>query len=133
MLAQLQQKYQRSILEVEDLSTCPTLQFKAKYGLIPWLYFKNEQWQEIEIKPVFLCNSGETMLSSALAGEGITMYPYWWVKDHLDSGELVEVPVNYPVSNRQDPNLDVFMLYQQAKYKIPKIKNCVDFILQQLG
>jgi len=61
------------------------------------------------------------------------MYVHWWIKDYLTSGELVEVPVELPVSNRQNPNLDIFLLYQQAKYKIPKIINCVDFIIQQLA
>ncbi|WP_432472837.1 LysR family transcriptional regulator [Amphritea sp. HPY] len=133
LLQDLQTRYDTTVLSVEDLQTCPTLQYKGKYGALTWWCLRNNQWQTIEINPVFWCNSGETLLEATLAGEGLSLFPFWWVSPYLASGELVEVPVDLPLSNRQNQNLDVFILYQQAKYKIPKIKLCVDFIIQHLG
>mgnify|MGYP000061569245 FL=1 len=85
------------------------------------------------LKPVFVCNSGESLLTAALAHDGLALLPLWWVKDELASSTLVEVPVDQTISNRPHAELDTFILYQQAKYQIPKIKHCVDFILQHLG
>jgi len=31
------------------------------------------------------------------------------------------------------PSVDLFILYQQGKYQIPKIKHCVDFLIRHLG
>lgn len=133
LLHNLQARFGKPVLTAEELKTCPTLQYRGKYGLLSWWCFRNDKWEGIEINPVFWCNNGETLLEATLAHEGLSLYPFWWIEDYLASGELIEVPVDSPVSNRQNPNLDVFLLYQQAKYKIPKIKHCADFIIQHLG
>lgn len=133
LLRKLQIQYDKPVLSVEDLKSCPTLQFSANFEKFSWWCFKNETWQKIEINPVLLCNSGEALLAATVAHEGLSLYPLWWVEEYLNSGELVEVPFELPISNRQNQSLDVFILYQQAKYKIPKIKHCVDFIMQHLG
>lgn len=133
LLQDLQKQYGNTVLSTEDLKTCPTLQYKGKYGVLSWWCLRNDQWETIDINPVFWCNNGETLLEATLAGEGLSLFPVWWVNPYLASGELIEVPVDFPLSNRQNQNLDVYILYQQAKYKIPKIKHCIDFIIQHLG
>jgi len=133
LLNTLKERYGTKVLTAEDLKTCPTLQYKTAHGVIPWWQLRDNKWQEVKINPILWCNSSETVMAAILAHEGLSLYPHWWVKDYLVSGELVEVPVDYPISNLQRSNLDVFLLYQQAKYKIPKIKLCIDFIVQHLG
>ncbi|MGF1734258.1 LysR family transcriptional regulator [Photobacterium satsumensis] len=133
LLCDLQKRYDKLVLNAKDLETCPTLQYSGKHGHTSWWQFKGEVWNKIEINPVLRCNNGETLLAAVLAHEGLSLYPFWWVKDYLASGELLEVPVDSPVSIYQSPNFDVFILYQQAKYKVPKIQRCVDFIIQHLG
>jgi len=132
LLQKLQTQYEKSEFSIEDLKSCPTLQFSAKFEQFSWWCFNEEAWQKIEINPVLWCNSGEALLAATLAHEGLSLYPLWWVEMYLNSGALVEVPFELPISNRQNQSLDVFILYQQAKYKIPKIKHCVDFIIQHL-
>lgn len=132
LLQMLQAKYGHSVLTIEDLKTSPTLQYKGKYGALAWWHQRSERWETTDITPVFWCNNGETLLEATLAGEGLTLFPLWWINSYLLSGDLVEVPVNMPISNRQTQNHDVFILYQQAKYQIPKIKHCVDFIIQHI-
>ena len=133
LLRSLQEHYGKTVLSVADIESCPTLQYRGTHGPFSWWAFNGRTWEKITINPVLLCNNGETLLVAALAHEGLALYPFWWIKDHLASGELIEVPVDLPVSSRQKTNLDIFILYQQAKYQIPKIKHCVDFILQHLG
>jgi len=133
LVRDLQERYGKPILSAEDLETCPTLQYLGKHGHASWWQLKDEVWNKIEINPVLRCNNGETLLVAALAHQGLSLYPFWWVKDYLVSGELIEVPVDSPVSIHQSPDFDIFILYQQAKYKIPKIKRCIDFIIQHHG
>lgn len=133
LLRDLQQRYGKTVLSAENLETCPALQYRGQYGHASWWQLKDDIWNKIEINPVLRCNNGETLLAAVLAHQGLSLYPFWWVKDHLASGELVEVPVDSPISINQNPDFDIFILYQQAKYKIPKIQRCVDFIIQHLG
>lgn len=133
LLGTLKKRYGKEVFNAEDLSSFPTLQYRGAHGPIPWWQLRDSKWEEIKINPVLWCNSSETMMAAILAHEGVSLYPHWWVKDYLASGELIEVPVEHPISNLQRSNLGVYLLYQQAKYKIPKIKLCIDFIMQHIN
>ena len=133
LLSELQTKLGKSIFAIEDLKTCPILQFSAKFEIFSWWYLQDEQWQKIEISPVMMCNSGDALLASTLAHQGLSLFPAWWVEQYLGTKELIEVPIEYPVSNIPNHTMGIYLLYQKAKYKIPKIKHCVDFINQQLA
>ena len=128
----LQARFDKQVLSVNDLERAPTLQYSEKYKHYPWWALQNDQWQKIDINSVLRSNNGEALLAATLAGEGLSLFPVWWIRQHLAEGKLVELPVESPVSNQPNPNLDIFLLYQQAKYRIPKIKCCIDFILQRL-
>jgi len=132
LLHSLQKKYNRNVLSVSDLKTSPTLQYKGMHGALTWWNQRGEVWEATDITPVFWCNSGEVLLEATLASEGISLFPYWWVASYLASGDLVEVPLNMPISNRKTQNYDIFILYQQEKYQIPKIKHCIDFIINHI-
>lgn len=133
LLCDLQKRYGKTIFSVEDLKTCPALQNRGQHGSVIWWALRDDRWDKIEVNPVLYCNSGDTLLAATLAHEGLSVYPYWWVKDYLSTGALVEVPLETAVSIYPKVDFDLFILYQQAKYKIPKIKCCVDFIMRHLS
>ncbi|AIW15602.1 LysR family transcriptional regulator [Vibrio tubiashii] len=132
LVARLQQQFGRDILSVNDLEQCPTLQYRAPKGLLSWWVCDNEMWVEVNVQPVLTSNSGEALISSALAGDGLALYPAWWAQQYLATNELIEVPITTPISSLKSNQLDIFVLYPQAKYQIPKVKNCVDFIVANL-
>ncbi|WDE07802.1 LysR family transcriptional regulator [Thalassomonas viridans] len=133
LLAQLQATYGKEKLGFEELKTCPCIQIRSPRGLIDWWQQEDDDWQKIPISPVLTCNDSETILDAVLAGEGLLISALWEVQEALASGELVEVPTEKPVSYGKIPEVDLFILYQQGKYQIPKIKHCVDFLIRHLG
>ena len=133
MLKKLQKQFGKTALSAEDLGSCPTMQYRAGKGLVSWWEFKNEQWQKIKLKPVLTANNGDSLIEAALADEGLAFFPIWWLEKQLANGELVEVPTELPMSCDIKPHLDIYILYPQAKYQIPKIKHCVDFIIEHLA
>ncbi|MGF1697784.1 LysR family transcriptional regulator [Vibrio kyushuensis] len=132
LVSSLTERYGRSVLNIKDLEKCPTLQYRGNHGDLLWWALRDEVWEKVDITPLMRCNSAETLMNAALRDEGLALYPTWWIKDYLASGELVEVPTERPISSTRGVNLDIYILYQQAKYQIPKVKQCVDFILEQL-
>nr|WP_281557784.1 LysR substrate-binding domain-containing protein [Thalassomonas sp. RHCl1] len=101
--------------------------------MVSWWELVDNHWQKIPVKPVLTCNKSETILDAVLAGEGLLVSPLWEVQGALASGQLVEVPTENPVSYGKIPAVDLYILYQQGKYQIPKIKHCVDFLIKYLG
>ncbi|WP_062260170.1 LysR family transcriptional regulator [Endozoicomonas arenosclerae] len=133
LLESLQQKMGKTRFSTADIEHFPTLLFRSVNGVMSWWSSSDgDNWEKLSLQPVLICNSGESILQAMLAHQGVALYPIWWVKNLLDSGELVEVPLEQKVSPRQQSELDIFILYQQAKYQIPKVKTCVDFIVKHL-
>ena len=129
----LQARFDREVLSINNLEQAPTLQYSEKYKGFPWWTLQNGQWLKIDINSVFRSNNGEALLAATLASEGVSLFPVWWIRQYLDEGRLIELPTELPVSNQPNASLDIFLLYQQAKYKIPKVKLCIDFILRRLA
>lgn len=132
LLKTLQEQFGQHALSVENLSVSPTMQYRAGNGLVSWWECKNNNWQKIKLKPVLIANNGDSIIDALLAHEGLAIFPDWWVDEMLNSGALVEVPTQTMVSCDNKPYMDIFILYPQAKYQIPKIKHCVDFIIEHL-
>ncbi|RJX73636.1 LysR family transcriptional regulator [Vibrio sinensis] len=132
LLLNLQSKFQTTVLSLENIQQSPTLQYL--HGRVPltWWIECDGVWQQVQHMPIFSCNSGEALIHAALAGEGIALFPQWWVETYLRDGRLVDVPTQKIISNGKGANLDIYVVYQQAKYQIPKIKTCIDFILQHV-
>lgn len=133
LLAKLQHEFAEEVLSVASLKLSPVVQYQLPSGAVPWYVESDGQWQQLELTPVFVSNSGESILSWALAAKGIAMFPRWWVRDYLDSNQLVPLPLNGKLSFNKGQGLDMYILYPQAKYQVPKIKRCVDFIREQLS
>ncbi len=133
VLESLQRQFTNNSLSVADIEACPIFQFKTQNGLISWWVYENDSWRKMNVIPTLISNNGETLLQACLAHEGLALFPEWLVKQYLLSGELVKVPTELPVSSAGRAEMDMFILYPQAKYKIPKIKHCVDFIMDALG
>lgn len=133
LLSTLQQRFEKETLAISDIEASPVLQYQVHQNPLSWWSYDGQHWHELNLKPFLLCNSGESLLATTLAHGGLSLFPLWWIKTELASGELVEVPTELPISNQRQRQLDIFILYQQSKYQIPKIKRCVDFILQQLA
>ncbi|WP_261859081.1 LysR family transcriptional regulator [Photobacterium sanguinicancri] len=131
-LAQLQSQAGKSLLTFDDIKASPALQYRSSHGVFSWWAIDEEERERIDTTPVLVCNSGETLLQAAINHEGIALFPSWWIKPYLVSGELVEVPTECQITSSPTVSLDIYIIYQQAKYQIPKVKACVDFLLANL-
>ena len=64
---------------------------------------------------------------------GIALLSEWGLKDYLRRGELVEVTLDRPVSVGRGGEVGIYMLYLQTRYRIPKVRVAVEFLLERLG
>ena len=108
------------------------LYFKTPNGPTPWLCEINEQWQDVSAPPVLISNHGPWLLKKAIDGKGILMMPRWALVHYLQSGELIELAIKPALVITQNPNLGIYLLYQKQRYKVPKLKAAIDFLVARI-
>ena len=96
-------------------------------GPTPWICEIDNQRQDVSAEQVLFSNNGQWLVNKAIAGQGILIMPRWALKPYIESGELTELIITPSINITQNENLGIFLLYQQQRYQIPKIKAAVDF------
>lgn len=76
----------------------------------------------VYVEPFLLLNDSRALCECAIRGMGIIKLHEYIVTDALQNGELVEILREY-----QEPQLPVYLYYQQKRYLQPKIRRFIDF------
>lgn len=97
-----------------------------------WICELDGRWQDVSAPSVATSNAGRWLLKRALLGEGILMLPGWVLKPYLERGELVPVEVSPGLQITTQPGLAIYLLYQQVRYQVPKIRAAVDFLVAEV-
>lgn len=119
--------------KLSDLASHRTLMYRGPDRLIVWQAKTQQGWQDVQSHPVFICNVGRELIEEALAGTGLTLSFAWGVEAELARGELVNVPLeDAELSITRSPDAGIYLLYNQPKYRLNKIKASVDFLIQDL-
>lgn len=119
---------------LDDLKAHRTLMYRGPNRLIDWQAKTEAGWQEVQTHPVFICNVGRELVEQALAGAGLGLFFGWGVEPELAAGDLVEVTLeDADLSITRSEGGGIYLLYNQPKYRLNKIKATVDFLLAELA
>lgn len=88
-----------------------------------WRFKDDRHAKSMGIHGRVRCNSGMVLLDAVLKGMGIAQLPDYYVKDYLDSGQLIEVLAHY-----RDDREGVWALYPQNRHMSPKVRLLVDYL-----
>ncbi len=78
-----------------ELRQHEVIQYLYNESGLEWRFARGGESFRVLVHPRLSTNSGEVMRESACAGEGITLLPYFLVREDLDAGRLVEVLPGY--------------------------------------
>lgn len=112
-----------------DLLSLPVLMYRTKTGPTSWWQQEQGNWSKLNVTPYLVCNDRLTLVDAVLAGEGLMLTAKWVVDDELYRGDLKVVNTQLPLSLNQQQYMSIHLLYQQAKYPLPKVKLFVDHVL----
>lgn len=116
-----------------DLSAHPALLYRGPARLIDWQARTSEGWQDVQTHPAFICNVGRELVEQALAGTGLGLFFGWGIERELAAGDLVEITLeDAALSITRSEGGGIYLLYNQPKYRLNKIKATVDFLLAEL-
>lgn len=108
------------------------LYFQTPAGPTPWLSEEQGQWQDVSAPSALTTNNGQWLVDRAVAGKGILVLPRWVLHRYIESGQLVELALSRDIKVTQHPDFAVYLLYQQQRYQVPKVKAAVDFLVARV-
>ena len=118
---------------LEDLKYHKALIYRGPQRLIEWHARTEAGWQDVQTTPTFICNIGRELVEEALAGHGIGLFFAWGVVEELASGQLIEITIDgAELSLTRQEESGIYLLYNQPKYRLNKIKTTVDFLIREL-
>lgn len=92
-----------------------------------WHFRESGKEKNIRVTGKLCYNSGFGLVDAALKGLGIVQLPDYYVRDHLQSGELITLLDNY-----REPDEGIWAVYPQNRHLSPKIRLLVDYLAEQL-
>ena len=116
----------------EDLQNHKALYYRTPVGQQTWYFQRNDQWHTVTPMEVAISNNGTWLAEKAVNHEGIMMAPRWSIAPYVERGELEYLNVEPELRVTQNTSLGVYLLYQKQRYRVPKIKAAVDFLVDKV-
>lgn len=112
----------------EDLRQHECLGFSHTELRTVWTFHGPEGLLSVPVTGRLMVDSGEALLSAALAGVGILLQPSELVRKELASGRLIQVLPDFPV-----PTRPMHLLYAPDRRMTPKLRSFIDFAVRHFG
>lgn len=118
----------------DDLNWFPIFMYRTPRGVLNWQAQKNQTWKDIELTPKYVSNHGQSLLESAVNGQGIALLPSWGVAKEISTGQLQEIELkDGRLSTSGNLKMNVYLLYHPPKFQLKKIRLTVDFLYKELS
>jgi DNA-binding transcriptional LysR family regulator len=118
---------------LDDLAAHRGLMYRGPNAVIKWQGLDADGWREIAIPPAFISNDGAALIAMAQRHQGLVLLSEWGLKGSFASGALVPVTLDQPVSVNRGGEAGIYLLYLQTRYRIPKVKVAVEFLVERLS
>lgn len=118
---------------LDDLVGHRALMYRGPNAVIKWQGLDDDGWRELPVAPAFISNDGASLIAMACRHRGLVLLSEWGLKDCLHRGDLVQVTLDQPVSVGRGGEAGIYLLYLQARYRIPKVRVAVEFLIDRLG
>lgn len=90
-----------------------------------WRFTRGSSIETITPSGIIILNSGEALISAAVAGLGLVQVAEYYARPDLASGTLVEVLKEF-----KTPAYDISVVFQQRKNVSPRLRVFVDFLVE---
>ncbi|MBB5206318.1 DNA-binding transcriptional LysR family regulator [Inhella inkyongensis] len=115
----------------EELSQHSVVAAAGSQSTVEWKLIKEDQGQTVpqtvRLTPRLLTTTNDSALASALNGLGLTRLLSYQVREHLESGALVEVLPDYA-----PPPLPLHLVHREGRYASSKARAFLDLAIERL-
>ena len=126
------EKYGKPELPAE-LHQHKCLVYKGSSGPNRWLVTKaGESWTHYPVTCLLTSNNAESLLTSALGGMGMVLFPDWLIGDSLKKGQLVRVMDGFEAAIKTEPQ-HVAAIYPNARHPPLNVRAVIDYFVEVYG
>jgi DNA-binding transcriptional LysR family regulator len=93
-----------------------------------WRFMEKNKEVHVRVSGNIRCNSGFGLVDAALKGIGIIQLPDYYVKSHLNTGELISL-----LDNFKTPDEGVWALYPDKRFLAAKTRLLIDYLVERLS
>ena len=117
----------------EDLRHHSTLVYSGSNGPNRWLFRLAEgEWVHYPQTPRLASNNADALLTAALGGMGVVLFPYWMVNEAIGAGRLVQLMPHYSaaIGTSSSP---VSAIYPHARHPSLNVRAVIDYFIDVFG
>ncbi|MBH68665.1 MAG: transcriptional regulator [Rhodospirillaceae bacterium] len=112
----------------EELSGHKLVTWPPGNPINDWHFLINDQERTFKAKGLIYIDSGDSILSTVLAGGGLSMLQAFMVGEYIKNKQLIPVLEDFV---RED--IPIFAVYPSSRHLSPKVRVFVDFLLKKYG
>ncbi|EMP2051703.1 LysR family transcriptional regulator [Enterobacter kobei] len=115
------------------LSDHQCLVYRGSSGPNRWLVRREgENWIHYPVVARMTSNNAESLLTAALGGMGIVLFPDWLIGDRLQRGELVALLPEMACAINTEP-LNIAAIYPHARHPPLNVRAVIDYYVERFG
>lgn len=116
-----------------ELKRHKSLVYKGSSGQNRWLFRRiGEEWLQSEVTSLLTSNNAQTLVSCALQGMGMVLFPDWLIGEYLQSGQLVRLLPDYQAASNTEPQ-HIAAIYPYARHPSINVRAVIDYFVQVYG
>ncbi|WLS77647.1 LysR substrate-binding domain-containing protein [Erwinia pyri] len=120
-------------LTPQELTGHDCLVYRGFAGPNRWLFRQNSApWAHYQVKALLTSNNAETLLTAALGGMGIVLFPDWLIGDRLQTGELVKVLPEFETANKTEGQ-QIAAIYPNSRRPPLNVRAVIDYFVEVYG
>lgn len=117
----------------DDINRHKCLVYRGSSGPNRWLLREpGGEWVHYPVSPQLSSNNAETLLTSALGGMGIVLFPDWLIGDRCRSGELVKLLPGWEAAINTEPQ-NISAIYPNARHQPLNVRAVIDYYVEFFG
>ncbi|MEP8645226.1 LysR substrate-binding domain-containing protein [Enterobacter cloacae complex sp. SHL012] len=115
------------------LSDHQCLVYRGSSGPNRWLVRREgENWIHYPVVARMTSNNAESLLTAAMGGMGIVLFPDWLIGDRLQRGELVALLPEMACAINTEP-LNIAAIYPHARHPPLNVRAVIDYYVERFG
>lgn len=116
-----------------QLNNHKCLVYRGSSGPNRWLFRDPAgSWTHYPITGLLTSNNAESLLTSALSGMGMVLFPDWLIGDSLKKGDLVRLMEGFEAAINTEPQ-HIAAIYPNARHPPLNVRAVIDYFVEVYG
>lgn len=117
----------------KDLSRHHCLVYRGSSGPNRWLFREKQgEWVHYPVPALLTSNNAESLLTAALGGMGVVLFPDWLIGDSMQTGRLVKLLPDYEAANRTEAQ-HIAAIYPNVRRPPLNVRAVIDYFVDVYG